>query len=184
MHKSKPIVDLLPETIILLADIADFVVCISTREPCQAFALIETIYILSEYLLCSTLSGETIYILSEYLLCSTLSGGIRLQPSICCTPYLARLQLTLCYPAASPLRSTLSGERTAVYLLLCTLSNGITLKSTIFCASTVHCTLPCLARLQLTLCWTLLYLNDYSTINFLLCSTLSGEILSDPFHSV
>jgi hypothetical protein len=44
MYKSKPIADLFPETTILFADISGFTAWSSTREPCQVFVLLETIY--------------------------------------------------------------------------------------------------------------------------------------------
>jgi hypothetical protein len=59
---------------------------------------------------------------------------------------------------SSDLRSTLSVETTAECLLRSTLSGGITLEPTIFCAFPIYCSLLCLARLQLTICSTLLCL--------------------------
>jgi hypothetical protein len=128
---------------------------------------------------------------TDYLLRSTSSGGIRLQVTIYWAPLcLEKLQLTLCYAQSSALRSTLSGETTTDYLLRSTLSSGITLQPTIFCAPTIHWTLLCLARLQLTLLCTLLCRHDYIITDFLLRFILSGETTADyllysaPLHSV
>jgi class 3 adenylate cyclase len=43
-RKTKPIADLFPETTILFADIAGFTAWSSTRQPCDVFSLLETIY--------------------------------------------------------------------------------------------------------------------------------------------
>jgi hypothetical protein len=93
------------------------------------------------------------------------------------------------------LRSTLSSETTADYLLCSILIDDTTLNPTIcrdrlssaLCLArrltSIHCTILCLTRLQLTLCYTFSVWQDYIATNYLLCSTLYGETTADyPLH--